>query len=308
MNRLIVAALAGLLAIGSSLPAFAQEGGRHEVLRTTDGFPIHVTYYPFQEGKESGGSGPSNAPVVILLPSDKENRLLWDKSSSPRDQDSFPVLLQKRGYAVMTVDLRKHGESVLNADDRIQPNDYSSMALLDLAAVKEFIFTEHQAKRLNMAKTGIVGSGSGAVVGAAFTEIDWARPPYDDAPLPIERTPRGRDVKTLILVSPETSAGRLKTSTALRPLRGPVVNLALQVIVGADDNADKRQATSIFDSFSPPKGAENPRVVLFKPEIKDRGIAMFRQNHPYAHAFKFLETNLKSLDIPWQDRRSRLER
>jgi len=307
MIRVTFAAVLGLLLLIGTTSVSAQEGGRHEVLRASDGFPIHITYYPFQESKESPGAVASNAPVVILLPGDRETRLLWDKSSAPRDQEPFPILLQKRGYAVLTVDLRKHGESVVNADVRIQANDYSAMALLDMVAVKEFIFAEHQAQRLNMAKTAIVGSETGAVVGAAFTEYDWSRPPYDDAPLPIERTPRGRDVKTLILVSPESSAGRLKVSSVLRPLRN--VNLAFQVIVGADDKADKRQATSIFDAFAPPsKEAENPRVALFKPEIKDRGIAMFRQKLPYAYAFKFLEDTLKSLDIPWQDRRSRLER
>jgi len=307
MTRVTFAAVAGLLFVGTAASVFAQEGGRHEVLRANDGFPIHITYYPFQESKDAPGVTSSNAPVVVLLPGDKENRLLWDKSSAPRDQEPFPLLLQKRGYAVLTVDLRKHGESVLDADSRIQPNDYSAMAMLDMGAIKEFIFAEHQAQRLNMAKTGIIGSGSGAVVGAAFAEFDWSRPPYDDAPLPIERTPRGQDVKTLILVSPESSAGRLKASSALRPLRG-AVNLSLQIMVGADDNADRRQATSIFDAFSPSKGADNPRAILFKPEMKDRGIAMFRQKLPYAHAFKFLEDNLKSMDIPWQDRRSRLER
>jgi len=310
MIRVPFAAVLSLFVFGLAVPVSAQDGGRKEVLRAADGFPISITYYPFQDSKEAPGATAANAPVVILIPGDKESRLLWDKSSSPRDQDPFPLLLQKRGYAVITVDPRKHGESIVNSDDRIQSNDYPAMALSDMMAVKGFIFAEHQAERLNMAKTGIVGSGTGAAVAAAFTEFDWSRPPYDDAPLPIERTPRGQDVKALILVSPESSAGRIKTSAALRPLRGPAINLALQVIVGADDNADRRQATSIFDAFAPPsKGNdENSRVTLFKPEIKDRGIAMFRQKLPYAYAFKFLEDNLKSMDIPWQDRRSRLER
>lgn len=310
MHRAAFAALIGLTSLWFVELVQAQEGGRHEVLRSSDGFPIHITYYPFQESKEAPGATAMNAPIVVLLPGDKENRLLWDKNSAPREQDPFPILLQKRGYAVITVDPRKHGESVVNADDRVQPNDYPAMAVADMGAVKDFIFAEHQAQRLNMQKMGVIGSGTGAAVAAAFTEFDWSRPPYDDAPLPSERTPRGQDVKVLILISPESSAGRIKTSSVLRPLRGTTVNLALQVIVGADDSADRRQAVSIFDAFSPPSrtGAENSRVALVKPEIKDRGIAMMRQKVPYGYAFKFLEDHLKTLDIPWQDRRSRLER
>ncbi|WP_437226611.1 hypothetical protein SH661x_004675 [Planctomicrobium sp. SH661] len=310
MHRVAFAALLGLTVICSGFSAYAQEGGRHEVLRAKDGFPIHITYYPFVESKDAPGATAMNAPVVVLLPGDKENRLLWDKSSSPRDQDPFPILLQKRGYVVISVDPRKHGESMINPDDRVQPNDYSAMALADMGAVKDFIYAEHQAQRLNMQRMAIVGSGTGAAVAAAFAEFDWSRPPYDDAPLPAERTPRGQDVKVLILISPESTAGRIKTSSALRPLRGPAINLGLQVIVGADDNADKRQAAGIYDSFVTANkgGAENTRVVLLKPELKDRGISMMRQKVPYGYAFKFLEDNLKTMDIPWQDRRSRLER
>lgn len=283
---------------------------RKETLRAPDGFPINITYYPFTETKENSGSVAMNAPVVVMIPGDNETRLMWDKGSSPRDLDPLPVQLQKRGYAVITVDPRKHGESIVNADDRIQANDYAAIALGDMGAVKDFLYAEHQAQRLNMQKLAVIGSGTGAAIAASFADLDWKRAPYDDAPLPAERTPRGQDVKALVLISPETSAGRIKTTTALRPLRGPAINMGLLVVVGKDDSADKRQAKTVYDAFAGgSKGAsDNPRVALSTVELKDRGISLLRQRQPYTTVLKYLEDHVKTMNIPWQDRRSRLER
>lgn len=296
-----------LLVLVSSVNA---QVSRKETLRAADGFPINITYYPFTESKENSGAVAMNAPVVVMIPGDNETRLMWDKGSSPRDLDPLPVQLQKRGYAVITVDPRKHGESIVNADDRIQANDYAAIALADMGAIKDFIYAEHQAQRLNMQKMALIGSGTGAAVAASFADIDWKKPPYDDAPTLAERTPRGQDVKAIIMLSPETTAGRIKTTTALRPLRGPAINLGLLIVVGKDDSADKRQAKSIYDAFAAStKGAsENPRVELSTPELKDRGIALLRQRQPYTTVIKYLDDHVKTMNIPWQDRRSRLER
>ncbi|SFI86575.1 alpha/beta hydrolase [Planctomicrobium piriforme] len=291
--------------------AAAQTEGRHEVLRAADGYPIHVTYYPFKESKENAGATAQNAPVVILLHGAGENRLLWDKSSGPRDQDPFPILLQKRGYAVVSVDLRKHGESVVNnGDDPLHPNDYQAMVGGDLVAVKDFLFVEHQAQRLNVQKLGIVAVGLSAPIAASFAEYDWSREPYDDAPVAENRTPRGQDVKALILISPDGTAGRIKAATALKQLKAMTPNIALEVIVGAQDSADKRQAETVYQAYAPSARAakENTKTEYLTPDLKDRGMALLRQGTVYAYAFKFLETNLKGLNIPWQDRRSLLER
>ncbi|WP_437187716.1 hypothetical protein SH668x_001122 [Planctomicrobium sp. SH668] len=310
MSRVTFAMLATIASLLCSSTVFAQSGetSRHEVLNTNDGYAIHITYYPYVETQDSDGGGAKNAPVVVMVPGDNESRLTWDKSSSPRDKDSFPVVLQKRGYAVITVDPRKHGESSLQEGEKLTPNDYAGIAALDLLAVKAFLYKEHQAERLNMRKLGIIGSGTGGTAATVFTEFDWSLAPHDDAPSLAERTPRGQDVKVLILLSPEASAGRLKATNAMRSLRNPVYAIAVQIIVGGDDQNDKKMAESIFQAYSPSKTKEaNPRAVLLTPPVKDKGIALLRQPAQYVQAFKFLEDNLKPLPIMWQDRRSRLE-
>ncbi len=303
----------GALIITVALTPFAhaQGEGKREVLRAADGQPIHITYYPFRESKDSGAMTALTAPVVILLHGEKSNRLAWDKNSAAPGQDPFPILLQKRGYVVISVDLRKHGDSITMgspAEADVNALDYQAMVIGDLPAVKEFLYQENQAKRLNMTKLGIVAVDVSAPVAAAFAEFDWTRPPFDDAPIPANRTPRGQDVKALVLISPSNGAGRLKTNGSLKLLRAINPGIALQVIVGGQDAVAKKQAQTLFESYAPPRSSrDNTRVEFLTPDTKESGMALFRQTTVYAFVFKFLETNLKPLDFQWQDRRSRLE-
>ncbi|MFN9977188.1 MAG: hypothetical protein ACK58T_45530, partial [Phycisphaerae bacterium] len=89
--------------------------------------------------------------MVIMLPAAEghdaksaRTRKIWEKSA---------LNLQSNGYAVMTVDLRKHGDSVPAAASsgtgkaaavKLGPNDYTLMAAADLESVKEFLLAEHE--------------------------------------------------------------------------------------------------------------------------------------------------------------------
>ena len=141
---------------------------------------IYITYYPAFAQKESIAR---NTPVVILLHGDKENRLVWEgeKGLAPR--------LQREGFAVITVDLRKHGQSTnvgrASGDSpaggkstegtNLQSVDYGNMVDQDLEAVKKFIYEQHQAKRLNMNKIGIVAAETSAAIAVCFAANDWKR-------------------------------------------------------------------------------------------------------------------------------------
>lgn len=133
-----------------------QPAVREEKLTAADGWPIHASYYESVEGKES--------PAIILLAGaegvdkkDARNRRVWQNTA---------LALQKDGFAVIAVDLRKHGDSLPAAvageplPIKMAPNDYLLMATLDLEAVKDFLLLEHQDEKLNIRKTGIVSVGS----------------------------------------------------------------------------------------------------------------------------------------------------
>src|SRR5690606_1715727 len=105
----------------------------------------------------------------------------------------------KLGLAVVTVDMRKHGESKTSPAGRTETvmrhEDYQHMWQGDLEAVKQFLMEEHKQRKLNVNKLAIIAAGEMAPIAARFTVFDWSKPPYDDAPIPRERTPRGQDVR-----------------------------------------------------------------------------------------------------------------
>ena len=148
----------------------------------------------------------------MLLHGDKQNRLVYEgpHGLAPR--------LQERGCTVITVDLRKHGQSTNlsrvggsspasgRSEATIQPSDYRAMVDSDLEAVKKFIQKEHQSKKLNMRKTAIVGAGFSVAVAAVFAAADWNKEPYDDAPSDDMKTPR-RTCGARILFRPPHASG-----------------------------------------------------------------------------------------------------
>jgi len=302
---------ATLFAVFAGSPLLAQNEPKTEVLRAAgDGYPIHITYYPVNAEAAAAGGGAQNSPVVVLLHGANENRLLWDKGSAPRGVNPFPSELQNRGYAVITVDLRKHGESVPPGEKEpmIGPNDYAGM-LGDLAAVKKFIFDEHQRKALNMNKTGIIAVGMSVPIALAFAEADWKMRPYDDHALAAMRTPRGQDIRALVLISPELSSGKVQGSRSASFLRAPEFNIAIQIVAGADDTQTMKNADSLFKVVSA-NNKNTERFELVSPKLKDRGIELMTKPTQFAFIpiLKFLDTHLKTVDSTWQDRRSRAER
>lgn len=306
-------ACAAIAALCINSAAFAQDDSRHETLKAArDGFPIHITYYPSKD--EFCPDGRQNAPVVVMLHGKNSSRIAFDKGSAPRQGDPFPVALQKLGFAAITVDLRKHGESTLAggaSTERILPNDYQAMVVGDLVGVKKFIFDEHQAQNLNMNKTGIIACDDSVPIAVAFTELDWKQRPYDDSPVRSMRTPRGQDVRALVLVSPVKSSGRVHASRSLQFLKDPRYEIAFQILVGESDPDDKGDAADMHKILgSGPRQEEEGLVQFVKVPLRDRGVSLFGRAPQLVEVpvLRFLDTHLKKLDSTWQDRRSRLER
>jgi pimeloyl-ACP methyl ester carboxylesterase len=301
-----LACLACLVVSGSSL-LFAQNTSRAESLAAPDQFPIRFTYYPALKDKGT----PQDAPVAILLHGAGGSRIVWDKGSAPQGGVSFPESLQNDGFAVLTVDLRKHGESIeTGREEKLYPDDYQKM-LVDLSTIKDFIKAEHQKKLLNMNKIGIVAADMSCPVAVAFAEGDWRIAPYDDAPVLANRTPRGQDVKALVLISPDASMGRLQLNKSITYLRQPDLNIACLFIVGKKDPADKGVTKKGFDLFKGTAKVEEgrERVYLSDPDLKDRGTDLLKKNPRLVEGVikTFLIKHVKDQIAPWRERRSKLE-
>ena len=296
-----------------------EKGGHSErVVQTEDDWSIYITYYPSMSDKEAAAK---ETPVVILLHGDKDNRLVWEgtKGLAPR--------LQLEGFAVVTVDLRKHGQSTnvaqlagdspaggKNTDGaNLLADDYVNMVERDLPAVKKFIFDRHQEKRLNMNKMGIIAEESSAGVALCFADADWNRDPYDDAPTPELRTPRGQDVRAIVLLSPTQRTRGLDVPAVLNELKNPDWNVAFLTMYGKLNKKDEKDAIAVYHKLAgASKAAERKnedRMYLFPYNFKLHGVELLGKKEVDAEAtiVKFLKLHLTSLrESEWRDRQSRL--
>lgn len=308
--QLVVACLTvvGLTALAPAAAAAQQGQVRNEIVNSTaDGRPIHITYFPADP--KSGGA--ENAPVVVLLHGKGGDRIVWIQKGAGNTGKSFADVLQDQGYAVVTVDLRKHGESKTadEQDPTLRPNDYTAM-IGDLEAVKNFLLTEHQDKKLNISKMGIIAADDMCPVAATFAQLDWQKTPYDDAPVtdPAARTPRGQDVRALVMLSPSQTAGSMNILGPMKLLRDPRIGMAVLVIYGTQDPDDKGVSKRVFQNMAGnPKNKD--RVLLKDYEVKFRGTDLTAKSILVeVPILQFLDQNLLKLDVEWRDRRSRINR
>lgn len=294
------------------------------IITTKDGQNLHITYYKSTMEKE--------AAVVVLLHMKDGNRFVWQT-----EPGGFARRLQGEGFAVVTVDLRFHGENkgaggaaaAGNANQGgagkkkgkkaqgldLKLGDYDAMWQLDMEAVKTFIYEEHQAGNLNMTKMGIVGPEMGASIAAAYAVLDWEKEPYDDGQ-PGFQTPRGQDVRAMVLISPEEKYHGILMSKLMPELKDPAKNIAILLCTG-NDAREEAQARKIFEMISPPiagnkdKRQNADRMYLpSKPfQAKLTGTDLLDQKLGIEDGMvNFFNKHLKSLEIPWRDRRNKRER
>lgn len=301
--RIVLAALAISTCSLSTTIALSQDDadkteGVPGVVTAADGWDIHYTYWESPMGKE--------APVVILLHGKGQARLIWKALPLAKE-------LAKKQFAVIAVDLRKHGESkapenapVQAKSDKLSKNDYAGMGL-DLEAIKKFIYAEHQAQRLNMRKLGVVATDMSTAIALNWTQFDWSKKPFDDAPTAAARTPRGQDVQALVLVSPVDSLSGLGTIQATRALRGTGISVLL--LSSKKVSSETRTAAKMFAQLGgAQQDEEAKRIYDVGSELKLSGTNLLaRQPQLQAGAQKFLEDHVMGHVAPWQDRESRLK-
>lgn len=311
LGLILATGLLGLATIGLA----QEEGPAKEIKRTVtakDGLNVAITYWA-SPLKEQGG-------VVVLLHGHGGSQLEWG-GQLPKD-------LQEKGFAVITVDLRGHGLSKGNPNTTVdsaevkkgaktkpgkgaavdtinlKPADYKAMVLGDMEAVKSFIFSEHQARKLNMNKMAIIAAGMGSSVALEWAAFDWGKKPHTDGPIG-NQTPRGQDVRALILLSPETGIPGLPVTDAVRVLKAPLFGVSFLVAVGKKDKLDKGTANKLYDQLATP--SENKeRMFLEEYDTANRGAALLAVAKAPGQVFGFLDRFVMKANSEWRDRESRL--
>lgn len=312
----------GLLVLGAlcfGTVAAAQDKKKEEkavedktILSPAGNWPLKVTYYKSTEGKE--------APVVVLLHMKGESRLVWSAPSAPAPK-GFAELLHSRGFAVIAMDMRKHGQSKPGAEDEdskkgtssdmdkakkssgasdLKPADYVLM-VRDMDGIKKFIFEEHQKGHLNMRKMAIIAPTMSAAIAVTFAASDWAKAPWDDAPNLAMKTPRGQDVQAMIFLSPETTLSQVPAHQIAGQLKS--TPMAALVVVGGSDSADKDQAKRLFQLMGgdpakteAPKKKGEPTKKEGKSKDKDADKAADKKNED-----RFFYVDLKGVKLRGTD-------
>ncbi len=275
------------------------------VLRTKDNVAINITYFPSTAGKA--------APVAVLLHGEKGNRKIWHTGAG--NLPGFAPALQSNDFAVVTVDLRGHGQNVAGDGGAAAANkkadahkptarDYQAMVVGDMEAVKKFLFDEHQKGMLNMNKLAIVGAEFSTAVALAYTELDWSKEPYDDGTTPADRTPRGQDVRGLILISPEANVPGIPTNVAAGRIRA--LQMPVMIAVGSKDAGDRNAAGKLMEQLSP-KQPEKPYVIPEKYDSKLRGLNLLNKGLSIEpQMYKFLDEYVKKSPGEWRDRQNKI--
>ena len=300
---LICFGLMAALAVGGvTLPAEAQTAKKPtkttDTRTTADGWTIPITYYHSTAGKD--------AAVVILLHGEGQNQLVWEKNN-------LATRLQAENFAVITCDLRKHGEAKNQKEDgdkSLNANDYKIMGSAskasELETIQEFLFDEHQAGRLNMAKTAIVAADNMAPVALTWAMWDWLKKPYADAPTLATRTPRGQTVRGIVFLSPSENVPGLSSAPAMKFFRmGDAV--AMLFLNGTEDGS----ARDVRNMIKQVTTAKNKSMIYSEsfPNMKLKGtdlIERVAKSEPLTVGL--LKKHVQDLKVEWQDRSSRLDR
>ena len=309
----IIPSIAALIACAvaafpSSDSALGQtDPSQSRTLITADGWPIHINYYESTGGKES--------PVVILFPGVEGK----DASMTRKVWTGAATALHKKQFAVVTADLRKHGDSLPEVEDNklarlttLGSNDYALMATQDLEAIKDFLLQEHQSEKLNIRKLGIATAGSGCLVAAAFAQFDWAKKPWPDSSNLLLRTPKGQDVRALFMLSPKTTVRGINATATIRAIAAYPIAAHIWFNPGVrEEKADAEKLFKYLEIKDPAmgdvrklnEGPEDETGKVFSTEglLQGKAAAVMEKN-----ITEYFDQNLTKLESPWKSRKSRL--
>ena len=193
--------------------AFGDQGrdqnhsGERVVFTSEDGVLLVGSYYKPRIGTSY------STPSVILLHMLGMDRSTWDK---------FAQELSQNGYAVLSVDLRGHGESIKQANHTISyqsfmPKNFKNMTL-DVKAAKKYLI---EGRKANPNQISIIGASIGANLALNYAASDHS-------------------IKSVILLSPGLNYRGISTLDAIMKYKNPIY------IVTAEDDSESAKDSKIL--------------------------------------------------------------
>jgi esterase/lipase len=196
---LIAIILAGCTA--SNIPQTQSTNMEKINFTTSDGWKIVANYYP------------SPGDAVILL-----HKFSSDKS----EYLSFANELNQKGYAVLALDFRGHGESIFKNGQKVSWQSFSNLDFVDMtkdvAAAREWLTNK------GYDSFAIVGASIGANTALNYGVTDAA-------------------VKTIVLLSPGLEYKGIVTNQTIRNCTKPIF-----IVASNEDTYSARSATVLYES------------------------------------------------------------
>lgn len=286
------------MAIGfGASEAFAADS-QEITLNTKDGVRLAITYYPSEKGKDA-------VPVVMLHDFKESRNVFHSLAESLQSPKSIGG-----SRAVITVDLRGHGESTVQRSRdgrtrsleaaRLRPADFQDMVAEDLEAVRRFLVEQNNKGELNLNSLCLIGSGMGASVATYWSAVDWAAPR-------LATLKQGQDVKALVLLSPEWG---FKGLPLLKPIRQPGVRekVSFLIVYGAQMSKAKKDATNIHKNLAkyhpePPRDKIKEFKDLFLVDLptKLQGTALLTSGefNLLTDIDAFIDARISDKHFPW---------
>ena len=146
-----------------------------------DRTPLAASYYPSRLGL--------TAPVLLLIHEKDRSRKDFAEPIAELKGAGFAEHMQSLGYAVLSFDLRGHGE---NLRKPLGPKDWKNM-VGDLQAAYVFLVDRTNRGELNLQKLGVIGLGEGANLAAAWAALPGGAVSHEG---------RVSDIGAIVLVSP----------------------------------------------------------------------------------------------------------
>lgn len=283
-------------------------------LLTGDGVELRLTYHPSSIRRSTADA--KQVTPVLMLHDHKENRSIFNSLT----QKLLAVNQGKQkgpAFAVVTADLRAHGESnqqrlptgaTVTLDfNKLNKQVLAGMARFDMEALRSFLVEKNDEGELNLNKLCIVGAGMGASVAANWALHDWSAPP-----LAIGK--QGQDVKALVLISPRWSFNGLSFQAPMRfaPLKREA---AWMLMYGEQDKEVKNDIERIekqLARFHPdqPAGGGPSTSSLQVVKVQSRlqgGTLLVRIGQPMEEQIvAFLTQQVARVRLPWSNRLARV--
>jgi dienelactone hydrolase len=234
MKRLMLILSCFLAFLATPVLVLGAQQAKDVTIETPDAVKIAATYYP----------GEKNKPGLVLLHQLSRNRNDWR---------SFAFDCQEKGYHVLAIDLRGHGQSTEGKNGRkldfqkFSDTDYENM-VQDVSAGVQWLLDQGG---VNSSKIGIIGASIGANQALTFAASG--------------KTP----VKTVVLLSPGIDYRGVNITTPAKNYAGSSLWVSMtgdeystQSVKGLTQNAGGNAVTKIYS------GKEHGTNMFKNPDLK----------------------------------------